>query len=119
MDIEINDPPIPIPNEQREAYNPALLFKDFNNYGNLQTDMSFMTNADVPMLALEGISETINPFTGKSLRENPKADGVYITISHLFQPYHHKRNTFNIDNNQWVFVKENIFDPENWVKVNK
>jgi YidC/Oxa1 family membrane protein insertase len=119
MNIEINDPPIPIPNEQREAYNPVLLFKDFNSYGNLQIDMSFMTNADVPLLALDGVSETINPFTGKSLRENPKANGVYITTSHLFQPYHHRKNTFKIENNQWVFVKENIFDPENWEAVIK
>jgi hypothetical protein len=91
MDAKIADTPIPIPNERREAYNPVLLFKDFNSYGNLQIDMSFMTNADVPMLALDGISETINPFTGKSLRENSKADGVFITINHLFQQYKKKK----------------------------
>jgi YidC/Oxa1 family membrane protein insertase len=119
MDAKIADTPLPIPNERREAYNPVLLFKDFNSYGNLQTDMSFMTNADVPMLALDGVSKTINPFTGKSLSENPKADGVFITINHLWQPYNHKRNTFNINNNQWVFVKENIFDSENWEIVLK
>ena len=114
MNAGIADTELPIPNERREAYNPLLLFKDFNSNGKLQIDMSFMTNADVPFLALDGIAATINPFTGKSLRENSKSEGVYITTNHLWQPHRHNKRTFNIDNDQWLFVKENIFDFKNW-----
>jgi arylsulfatase A-like enzyme len=117
MNTGIADTELAIPNVRREAYNPVLLFKDFNNRGELRTDMSFMTNADVPFLALDGIAETINPFSGKSLRENPKAQGIYITTNHLWQPHKHKRGTFNIDADQWLFVHDNIFDPNNWEKA--
>jgi len=119
MNARIADTELAIPNERREAYNPVLLFKDFNNKGKLQTDMSFMTNADVPVLALDGIADTINPFTGKSLRENPKSQGLYITTNHLWQPFRHNKKTFNINNDQWIFVHNNIFDPDNWKKAEK
>jgi len=119
MNAKIADTELPIPGERREAYNPLLLFKDFNSSGKLRTDMSFMTNADVPVLALDSVAKTINPFTEKSLRENPKTQGVYITNNHLWQPFKHSKNTFNIDDNQWIFVHDNIFDPNNWKKAEK
>jgi hypothetical protein len=117
LDAKIYGVDIAIPNERREGYNPVLLFKDFNTHGKLKTDNSFMTNADVPVLALNGIAEPINPFTGKALTENHKDEGVYITINHLFRPYWHNKNTFKIKDDEWVFVKDNIFDAENWKKV--
>jgi len=119
IDAGIADTELTIPNERRESYNPVLLFKDFNSKGKLKTDMSFMTNADVPVLALNGVAQTINPFTGKSLNENPKSQGLYITTNHLWQPFKHGKETFNINNNQWLFVRDNIFDPENWEKASK
>jgi len=119
MNAKIADTELSIPNERREAYNPVLLFKDFNSTGKLQTNMSLMTNADVPVLALDGIAETVNPFTGKSLRENPKPQELYITTNHLWQPFKHSRKTYNINNDQWIIVKDNIFDPNNWQKAEK
>jgi len=119
MNARIADTELAIPNERREAYNPVLLFKDFNSTGKLKTDMSFMTNADVPVLALDGVADTINPFTGKSLRENPKSQGLYITTNHLWQPFRHSKRTFNINADQWIFVHNNIFDSNNWEKVEK
>jgi YidC/Oxa1 family membrane protein insertase len=119
MNARIADTELAIPNERREAYNPVLLFKDFNANGKLQTDMSFMTNADVPVLALDGVAQAINPFTGKSLLENPKSQGLYITNNHLWQPFRHSKRTFNINNDQWIFVHDNIFDPDNWKKAEK
>jgi YidC/Oxa1 family membrane protein insertase len=117
IDAGIADAELPVPDERREAYNPVLLYKDFNSRGKLLTDMSLMTNADVPVLSLDGVAETVNPFTGKSLRENPKAYGLYITTSHLWQPNRQNRKTFNINANQWLFVHDNIFDPDNWEKA--
>ena len=117
IDAMISDTELRIPNERRESYNPVLLFKDFNSKGKLKTDMSFMTNADVPVLALDGIAETINPFTGKSLRENPKAQELYITTNHIYDPHKHSKYTYNIKMDQWIIVKNNIYDPNNWEKV--
>jgi YidC/Oxa1 family membrane protein insertase len=115
----IADAELTIPNERREAYNPVLLYKDFDGTGKLKIDMTFMTNADVPVLALDGVAEAINPFTGKSLQENPKAQGIYITTNHIWPPYRHKKSTFNINNDQWLFVHDNIFNPNNWEKAEK
>jgi YidC/Oxa1 family membrane protein insertase len=117
IDAMIADTELQMPNVRRESYNPVLLFKDFNSKGKLKTDMSFMTNADVPVLALDGIAETINPFTGKSLRENPKERELYITTNHIYDPHKHSKYAYNIKKDQWIIVKNNIYDPNNWEKV--
>ena len=49
------------------AYKPLLLVKDFNST-KLTTDTTFMTNADTPAIAFEGlIDNPLNPFTGKKI----------------------------------------------------
>jgi YidC/Oxa1 family membrane protein insertase len=117
VDAHLADTPIPIPGESREKYNPVLLVKDFNEHGDLKTDMTFMTNADVPVLALKDIiNEPINPFNGKPITVESKYDGAYITINHLPLEYHHGKYTFKIRDDQWIFVHDNIFDPANWEK---
>jgi YidC/Oxa1 family membrane protein insertase len=115
----IADTELAIPNERREGYNPVLLYKAFDSTGKLRTDMTFMTNADVPVLALDGVAQAINPFSGKSLRENPKAQGLYITTNPFTEPDRHGKRTFNINADQWLFVHDNIFDPNNWEKAEK
>jgi len=53
--------------EDAMAYNPVLFVKDFGATG-FTTDESFMTNADVPALATDGIiNNPVNPFTGNPL----------------------------------------------------
>jgi hypothetical protein len=116
VDAKIDDTDIAIQDERRENYNPVLLYKDFNEHGKLKTDNTFMTNADVPVLALNGIADLVNPFTGKLLTENPKENGVNITISHVIFPYEHGKTTFKIKDNQWMFVMDSIFDGGNGVK---
>jgi YidC/Oxa1 family membrane protein insertase len=119
IDANLADTGISIPNESREAYNPVLLVKEFNAHGELKTDMSFMTNADVPVIALKDISPPVNPFTGKPLTNEQKKDGVYITINHLPQAYQHNKTTFKISKNEWVHIHDNIFDEKNWELTEK
>jgi YidC/Oxa1 family membrane protein insertase len=119
VNANLSDTDIPIPNERRESYNPVLMVKDFNAHGELSTDMTFMTNADVPVLALDGIAEPVNPFTSNSLINESKKDGVFITVNHLPQAYQHNKTTFKIDKNQWIFIRDNIFDENNWVLTEK
>ncbi|GHV74840.1 hypothetical protein AGMMS49940_21420 [Spirochaetia bacterium] len=92
--------------------------KDFYAHGTLSTDMSFMTNADVPMLATKGIIENpVNPWTGSALSSELKQKGAFITTNDFFLAHHHNKNTFKIKNDEWIFVHDNIFDPTNWSEV--
>ena len=53
-----------------EAYNPVLMVKDFGSTGFTVSD-EFMTNADVPFIATQGIIDNpVNPYTGNPLITN-------------------------------------------------
>ena len=98
------------------AYNPLLLVKDFDSSG-FTTDPSFMTNADIPTLAVEGLfAEALNPFTGKPINSDAKesADQLIIT-THDFDPSTYSRCTF--PPSTWYSVHDDIFDLSNWEKV--
>jgi arylsulfatase A-like enzyme len=107
-----------LPNEDSvESYNCLLMVKDFGANGDVRTDNTFMTNADVPLLAVRDIVENpVNPFTGSPLTED-KADGVTITTSHLWETSKQKKYTFDIKPNEWLHVRNNIFDLTNWGRV--
>jgi YidC/Oxa1 family membrane protein insertase len=103
-----------------DQFNPLLLVKDFNAEGNLRTDMAFMSNADVPYLALNGqIEEPVNPFTGNAINVDAKTSPLYIAISggiHLDDPM---AATFTLDPKRDYYVHTNIFDPANWEQAEK
>jgi arylsulfatase A-like enzyme len=107
-----------LPNKDSvESYNCLLMVKDFGASGDVRTDNTFMTNADVPLLAVRDIVENpVNPFTGAPLAED-KADGVTITTSHLWEISKQKKYTFDIKPNEWLHVRDNIFDLANWGRV--
>ena len=55
-----------------QGVNPLLMVKDFGASG-FTVDDTFMTNADVPTIALEGIiNDPVNPFTGKKINSDSK-----------------------------------------------
>lgn len=95
-------------------FNPVLMVKDFDEH-EFKTDDRFMTNADVPLIAMAGlIEDPVNPSTG-----NP------VTDADKFEPVHHilRTDTWNInDNHGNVFVDtvwyelqgDNIFDLDHW-----
>ncbi len=98
------------------AYNPLLLVKDFNGTG-FTTDRSFMTNADVPTLAFEGlIDDPVNPFTGKAICSDAKnASEQLIFATHDYDPASYTGNTFLPWS--WYTVHDDIFDLSNWTSV--
>jgi YidC/Oxa1 family membrane protein insertase len=109
-----------IPETSREDYNPVLLVKDYNARGNLFVDGAFMTNADVPALALRGIVEkAVNPFTGREINSRPKENGALITVNHIPMAYQHGKYQFKIKNDEWVLVNDDIRDEHNWRKTEK
>jgi YidC/Oxa1 family membrane protein insertase len=107
-----------LPNEHGlEFYTALLLVKDFNADFILRTDNTFMTNADVPFIALDGIVQNMkNPFNGKLMMQD-KDKGVTITSAGLWDPEAQLKYTFNIKPDQWLHVHDNIFDPANWTAV--
>lgn len=92
---------------------PLLLVKDFNSSG-FSTCDDFMTNADVPTLAFEGLIENpTNPFTGKKINNDEKtAHDQYISLSILWDTNSNNGNTFLPSG--WAKVSDNMWDKSNW-----
>lgn len=118
-----------LPNgEKLEMYQALLLVKGFNAPGGtaggtegeaLPVDDTFMTNADVPVLATQG--GIVAPFPRNLFTGNPlvtaKEEGATITTTHLWQIRKHARNTFTIKPDEWLHVHDDIFKSENWSRV--
>ncbi len=102
-----------------EGYHPILLVKDFNAE-KFTTSDAFMTNADVPVLALDGIiNQPVNPFTGNLITNEAKKMGeLLITTSAQFDQT--PENTLNTEDGVWYTITgENIFDKNNWSRVER
>ena len=68
-----------------ERYYPMLLVKDFNSKGFRISD-KFMTNADVPNIAFEGlISMPVNPFTGNKISDKYKNNKQFVLGSDKYR----------------------------------
>ena len=101
--------------------HPLLMFKDFNSDGALKEDMTFMTNADVPSLLLKGLVENpTNPFTRKEIpldTSQVKENGVIVSIDTKHKPEFHNAYTYDVPDDAWLLVKDNIFQSQNWQRA--
>ncbi len=107
----------------RGHFHPLLMVKDFNQTGPLKTDGTFMTNGDVPSIALNGIVEApVNPFTNKKIpldTTSIKKDGVIISSSDVHQAWLMQGDyTFPVRKNQWWRVKDDVFKASSWTEAN-
>ena len=113
---QFDDLLIPSLNLDIEGVNPILLVKDFDSTG-FTTDNTFMTNADTPYLALNGlIDDPINPFTGNSITEYSKNGDQLIYISNDWNVNFNNGTQFNDDpDGVWiVFNGDSIYDQNSW-----
>lgn len=96
-----------------EWYYPLLLVKDFGSQGFTETD-EFMTNADVPTIALSGIvKQPVNPFTGKTISNKAKYEELqYVFASHAHSLSKHDKNTYIPGD--WYSVRNNVWDKNCW-----
>ncbi|MGI6298487.1 MAG: membrane protein insertase YidC [Saccharofermentanales bacterium] len=96
-----------------ESYYPLLMVKDFNAK-KFSTANDFMTNADVPTLALSGLIENpVNPFTGKAVTNEEKySHEQFITLSRVWQTDKNNGTTFLPS--AWASIKDDIWKAENW-----
>ena len=95
------------------AYFPLLMVKDFGSE-EFTTSSEFMTHADVPVLAVEGLIENpINPFTGNVIENTKKtAHKQYITTSRDWDVNTNNGNVFLPST--WFAVSDDIWDMGNW-----
>ena len=93
------------------------MVKDFNTH-EFKTDDSFMTNADVPTLAVDGLFEDpVNPFTGNPITNDAKNDPVhYIIRTDVWDINANNGNTF-LSANWYALHGDNVFDVEKWEKL--
>ena len=98
-----------------EFFRPILLFKDFGADGEFKTDMTFMTIADTPTLAVRDLIENpVNPFTGNEINSDEKTSHAQlVTTCGDWEPTDH-RNVFNTGDADWYSVHDNVFDLKNW-----
>ncbi|MBR4010770.1 MAG: YidC/Oxa1 family membrane protein insertase [Clostridiales bacterium] len=112
-----------------ERFNCLLMVKDFNSTG-FTTDYTFMTNADVPTIAMEGIVEDpINPGTGNPVNSDLKEGDIYVDYSTAYDGLGEARwnleyndgNTFSYDEEGLWFkvVNGDIFDKDSWILVDR
>ncbi|MCR5593099.1 MAG: YidC/Oxa1 family membrane protein insertase [Saccharofermentans sp.] len=108
-DLLISDPEY-----DAESLNPILMVKDFGSTEFVTSDQ-FMTNADTPYLALDGIIDNpVNPFTGNPMIPDDKTGDQIIYISEELSLATNGETQFNDPDSYWMTVRNNIYDDENW-----
>jgi len=102
--------------EDISHYYPLLMAKDFDSK-EFTISEEFMTNGDVPALAVKDvIEEPINPFTGKMIDSSEKtAHDQYVFASHEWTIDANNGNTFIPGN--WYAVHDDMRSPDNWKLV--
>lgn len=95
------------------AFNCLLLVKDFNASG-FNVDTRFMTNADTPSLAMEGlIQDPVNPFTGNPITDDTKNEPEqHLMYAGNWKIASNNGNVFLPDH--WFAVHDDIFVSDNW-----
>lgn len=95
-----------------EGFYPMLMVKDFGAT-EFTESKEFMTNADVPTLAVKDtIENPVNPFTNKEINNDAKDEGVYIITSNDWDVTINNGNQFLPA--YWATVKDDIWVKENW-----
>ena len=97
-----------------EIYYPLLLVKDFDSSGVFTASDEFMTVADVPTLATDGVIENaVNPFTGKAISSDEKnAHEQYVIASDEFSVSKNNGNTYLPA--RWYAISKSIWNKDNW-----
>lgn len=103
-----------------EANAAVLLMKDFDSHG-YQVSDEFMTIADVPAYAVDGlIEEPTNPYTGHRITKEDKfSNPVHVTSSGNWEIEKNCGNVFDTSDGVWYEVRDNIFDQSNWKELTK
>ena len=88
------------------AYKALLMVKDFGST-ELKSDETFMTNADTPSLAFDGLIEhPVNPFTGKEINTDGKNVSEHcIAYTYMWSPEDYKGDEKQYLGITWIGFK--------------
>lgn len=112
---------IPPLDTTQSTFNPILLYKDFNQRDVIKIDNTFMTSADAPLLAVEGVdNRPINPYT-KNRLSGDKSHGINVYYAHPMDvngvPFRDgKKKTLNLSHRGYK-VHDDLFNKSNWIKL--
>ena len=100
-----------------ELYYPLLMVKDFGSK-KFTTSDEFMTNGDVPTLAMKDvIKNPVNPFTGKPINNEEKtAHDQFIIMTGKWSVSTNDGYTYLPS--RWASVKDNLWEKDNWTFYN-
>ena len=95
-------------------YLVTIIGEDFGEEG-FSTSYDFMTNADTPYIATNGLIENpVNPYTGNPLRLCDSNEDQLIYISEEWNVNYNNGTQYVDPEGFWLTVRENIWDDENW-----
>ncbi|MBW5410562.1 hypothetical protein E6A50_09295, partial [Brachyspira hampsonii] len=98
-----------------KVFNSMLYFKDFDSRGDIVSNNTFMTIADVPYLAVKHLNNPTNPFTGKIITNDYKnINGIDVIITANADPNANLEKNFNYIGR--YNIKNNIFIKTNWTQ---
>jgi len=99
-----------------EWYTPLLMVKDFNSKG-FKSSEEFMTNGDVPTIAVSDlIKDPVNPMTGNPLSNAAKhSSDQYVIASRKWSIYKNNGNVFLPAD--WYSIHGNIWNTRNWKRT--
>jgi len=103
--------------EDAMAYNPLLMVKDFGDK-DFKINNDFMTNADTPTLAMDGLIESpVNPFTQNAITDDAKdADEQHVFYTDFWGTEYNNGNTF-LPGSWYALKNHDIFTMDNWSKL--
>ena len=102
-----------------QAVIPLLLYKDFNASGFTVCD-DFMTNGDTPILAMNGlIDNPVNPFTNKEIDDHEKLshDQLVLCVDSSAENPSSEDCVFYRPGQVWYTVHDNVYEKDNWTRV--
>ncbi len=106
-------------NRDYSGYAALLMVKDFGSSGEFTTSTNFMTNADVPLISMNGLgfSET-NPFTGSPFF-SAKDEGVnvYIRNGDVDAADIRRKKIFEFSLSASYHVHDDIYVESNWIPL--
>lgn len=106
--------------DEKSWYTPILLVKDFNQNFEISTDDTFMTNADVPLIAIKDLEvSNVNPFTGNVLLPD-KENGINAISAEYDGELMKKQKRTQFVKGcyaNWHINPGDISKEENWIRI--
>jgi len=111
-----------IPGARKKAhpayFDNLILFKDFNKRGNLEISEEFMSCGDIPVMAMEGLVNGVNPFTNRKI-ESPANKFPFIAYDVQWRIDRQKKYEMIFHEAYEIKRIKDINSPSKWRVINE